>query len=133
VGPRRLTAGRYVARMTSPHHAIAYVELTVADVAHAKQFYAAALGWEFNDYGPQYAGIRAADGATEMGGLAGGGEGGPGGSLVLMQSSDVDASARSVAAAGGILDGDVDAYPGGRRFTFTDPDGNRLGVFQPDA
>lgn len=117
--------------MTSPHHPIAYVELAVADVARAKRFYADAFGWEFNDYGPTYAGIRSADGTTEMGGLAGGGHGAPGGTLVLVQSADLDATALAVAAAGGTLDGEPYAYPGGRRFTFTDPDGNRLGAFQP--
>jgi len=37
-----------------------------------------------------------------------------------------------VTEAGGVPDGDVYAYPGGRRFTCMDPDGNRLGVFQSD-
>ncbi len=117
--------------MTSPHHPIAYVELAVADIERSKRFYVDSFGWAFNDYGPEYAGIRSADGATEMGGLAGGGQGHPGGTVVFVQSDDLDASARAVIAAGGILDADPYAYPGGRRFTFTDSDGNRLGVFQP--
>lgn len=114
------------------HHAIAYVEIPAADLERAKDFYGSAFGWEFNDYSPDYAGIRSAHGSGEMGGLAGGGRGGSDGPLVLVESDDVDASARAVAEAGGVPDGDVYAYPGGRRFTFMDPDGNRLGVFQSD-
>ena len=53
------------------HHAIDYIELTVTDLAVAKRFYADAFGWQFNDYGPEYAGIRSphGDSAPEVGGL----------------------------------------------------------------
>ena len=37
---------------------IDYVELPVDDLEQAKAFYAKALGWAFNDYGPDYAGIK---------------------------------------------------------------------------
>ena len=37
---------------------IDYVELPVDDLEPAKAFYAKALGWAFNDYGPDYAGIK---------------------------------------------------------------------------
>lgn len=40
------------------HHEIDYIEIEVADMAEAKRFYGAAFDWEFNDYGPGYAGIR---------------------------------------------------------------------------
>ena len=39
-------------------HATDYVELAVDDLEEAKTFYAKALGWAFNDYGPEYAGIK---------------------------------------------------------------------------
>ena len=34
---------------------IDYIELAVDDLERAKAFYAKALGWAFNDYGPDYA------------------------------------------------------------------------------
>ena len=37
---------------------IDYVELAVDDLEAAKAFYAQALGWRFNDYGPDYVGIQ---------------------------------------------------------------------------
>ena len=39
-------------------HVIDYVEFAVDDLQEAKAFYAKALGWAFNDYGPDYAGIQ---------------------------------------------------------------------------
>lgn len=48
------------------HHGIDYIEFTVRDLAEAKRFYMSAFGWAFNDYGPEYAGIRGDGG--EVGG-----------------------------------------------------------------
>jgi predicted enzyme related to lactoylglutathione lyase len=114
------------------HHAIDYVELTVPDLAAARRFYADAFGWEFTDYGPQYAGIRNAGscGPPEVGGLALG-ESPPaaGGPLVLLFSADLDATAAAVQAAGGEVVRGPYAFPGGRRFHFHDPGGNELGVW----
>ena len=112
------------------HHAIDYVEITVADVAAAKRFYAAAFGWEFTDYGPDYAGIRSPLGgdAPEVGGLCRG-DTRPGGPLVLLFSADLDRSVRAVTDAGGRVVNGPYPFPGGRRFHFTDPGGNELGVW----
>lgn len=49
------------------HHGIDYIEFAVTNMADAKRFYEAAFGWTFNDYGPDYAGIRKEGG--EAGGL----------------------------------------------------------------
>ena len=110
---------------------INYVELTVDDMAAAQAFYSAAFGWSFTDYGPDYAGIRAAEGNDEVGGLAAGSRPAPGGPLCLIQSADIEATAADVRAAGGTIVAELYDYPGGRRFEFQDPAGNRLGVFQP--
>lgn len=115
-------------------HAISYIEITVADLAAAQQFYGRAFGWEFNDYGPQYAGIRAVGGGDgELGGLGVGGHltPGPGGTLALLYSDDLEATLESVLAAGGTVAVQPYAYPGGRRFLFSDIDGNTLGVYAP--
>jgi uncharacterized protein len=94
--------------MTPVHHAINYVEITVTDMDAAQHFYGTAFGWRFTDYAPVYAGIQAPEGDGEVGGLSLGQHLEPGGPLVLLYS---------------------DAFPGGRRFTFFDPSGNRLGVW----
>ena len=113
------------------HHSIDYVELHVDDVAAAKQFYAAAFGWVFHDYGETYAGIQAPDGDGEVGGITTGEARGGGSPLVLVISEDLAASLEAVRGAGGeLVEGPFD-YPGGRRFHFRDPSGNVLGVFEP--
>ena len=111
------------------HHGIDYVELTVPDVAAAKRFYGAALGWSFNDYGPGYAGIVGL--GREMGGLAQGQPRGGGGPLVVLFSEDLEATLAAVKAGGGEITTEPFAFPGGRRFHFRDPFGYELGVWAP--
>jgi predicted enzyme related to lactoylglutathione lyase len=116
--------------MAHTHHVMDYVEINVTDLPAARAFYEQAFGWEFNDYGPTYAGIRSATGDEEVGGLNAEREPQPGGPLVLLWSDDLDGSVDAVAAAGGeVTEGPYD-YPGGRRFHFRDPSGNVLGVYQ---
>jgi predicted enzyme related to lactoylglutathione lyase len=116
--------------MTNIHHAIDYVEINVGTtMARTRAFYEQAFGWAFNDYGPDYAGIKWSSGEGEVGGLNATREGSRGGVLVLIFSDDLDASVAAVTAAGGeVVEGPYD-YPGGRRFHFIDPAGNELGVF----
>lgn len=112
-----------------PHHGIDYVEIGVGDLGAAKAFYAAAFGWEFNDYGPDYAGIRAPSGRGEVGGLTPHRPAVPGGPLVLLYSDDLDASVVAVRSAGSTVTQGPYEFPGGRRFHFTDPSGTELGVW----
>ena len=115
--------------MNQTHHAIDYIEINVVDLAASRAFYEQAFGWEFNDYGPDYAGIRAPSGEGEVGGLGVGRPPGPGGSLVLLYSDDLDATVTGVRAAGGTVTEEPYDFPGGRRFLFTDNSGNELGVW----
>ncbi|WP_039906883.1 VOC family protein [Micromonospora lupini] len=113
------------------HHAIDYIEFTVTDLGEAKRFYADAFGWQFTDYGPEYAGIRSPHGDTapEVGGLRLDEKARVGGPLVLLYSNDLDRSVQAVQEAGGkVVEGPYE-FPGGRRFHFTDPSGNELGVW----
>jgi predicted enzyme related to lactoylglutathione lyase len=113
-------------------HVIDYIEFAVDDLAASKAFYAKALGWEFNDYGPDYAGIKDPRTGGEFGGLSPQ----PGASrgaavLALIRTDDADAALASVLEAGGRIEIAMHDYPGGRRFTFADPSGNVLGVYEP--
>ena len=115
--------------MAHTHHSLDYIELGATDLATAKTFYETAFGWEFNDYGPDYAGIRSPDGEGEVGGLNRSGPTGGEGPLVLLFSGDLDATVTAVEEAGGAIVSPPYEFPGGRRFEFTDPSGNRLGVW----
>lgn len=114
--------------MPNTHHDINYIEFGVTDMAKAKAFYADAFGWTFNDYGPEYAGIRRQDG-SEVGGFALRPEVLSGGPLVILYSETLEASLEKVRAVGGQITQDIFAFPGGRRFHFKDLSGNELGVW----
>jgi uncharacterized protein len=111
------------------HHSVDYIEIPVVDVAAAKQFYGSAFGWTFTDYGPDYAGILDPSRAAEVGGLAKTDSVRPGGPLVLLFSDDLDASVKAVVESGGSIVSGPYEFPGGRRFEFSDPSGNELGVW----
>jgi uncharacterized protein len=111
----------------STHHTIDYVEFTVRDLAAAKRFYGAAFGWQFNDYGPEYAGIKG--GSGEVGGMHQSNDLRTTGPLVILYSKDLEKSVAAVRSAGGKILREPYAFPGGRRFHFTDPSGNELGVW----
>ena len=116
------------------HHAIDYIEIPVTDLDLAKRFYAEAFGWQFNDYGPTYAGIRNPhdESAPEVGGLNLKGAGAAVAAVRSCCSSPPTSTRRSPrpwpSAGGTVVKGPYE-FPGGRRFHFTDPSGNELGVW----
>lgn len=112
---------------------IDYVELSVTDMRAAQDFYRAAFGWSFTDYGDGYAGIRTAaeaeSEADEAGGLLLADSVTRGGPFVLLYSDDLDDTLTRVEGAGGSIVRGPYEFPGGRRFHFLDPSGNELGVW----
>src|SRR3954451_15165016 len=98
---------------------IDYVELAVDDLARATAFYGAALGWTFNDYGGEYAGIKDPDRPDhEFGGLNPHPASGRGdGVLALVRTPDVDAALATVVAAGGRVVEALGGDGGGRGVT----------------
>ncbi len=112
--------------MAKHHHHIDYVEFPAADLGPLKAFYGKAFGWTFTDYGPTYA---APDNAGLDGGFQGDGQTAPAKPLIILYSDDLEASLSAVADAGGVVTQSIFDFPGGRRFHFTDPSGNELGVW----
>ena len=109
------------------HHGIDYIEFTVTDMVASKRFYAAAFGWKFSDYGPEYAGIERQGG--ESGGLRLETSNSTGGPLVILYSSNLETTLTKVREAGGRIIKEPFTFPGGRRFHFEDPSGNELAVW----
>ncbi|RYH04356.1 VOC family protein [Salipiger sp. IMCC34102] len=106
-----------------PHHTLDYVEYTSPDLDRTKDFMAAAFGWSFVDYGPDYADIQGA-------GIGGGVERGAGRApLPVVRSTDLDASYAAVKAAGGEITRGIFSFPGGRRFQFREPGGTEMAVW----
>ena len=108
---------------------INYVELGVADIGAAKAFYEGAFGWSLVEFGPSYA--DTVDGVTDLG-LQGDPAEAHKAPLPVIEVDDIYAALAAVTAKGGTIVQAIFAYPGGRRFHFTDPAGNELAVSQPD-
>lgn len=104
-----------------------YLELPAINGAldATKAFYAGAFGWSFKDYGPTYAAFEE--------GLDGGFQTdrseAPDKPLPVLFAEDLNAAREAVEGAGGQIVRDIYAFPGGRRFHFTDPAGNELAVW----
>jgi hypothetical protein len=107
---------------------INYLELPVTDTAAAKDFYAAAFGWSFTDFGPTYAATTSGD--TDIGFQADPDQKTTA-ALPVIEVPDLDATRVAVEAAGGTITAPIFAFPGGRRFHFRDADGHELAAMQP--
>ena len=106
---------------------IDYVELPSA-TAHevTRGFYAKAFGWQFTDYGPDYA---ATTGDTVDVGLNGQPDDALSAPLPVIRVDDLEAALDAVCKAGGVVAKAIYSFPGGRRFHFIDPGGNELAVW----
>lgn len=108
---------------------INYIEWPAKDLEGTKKFFSDAFGWHFVDYGPDYAAIQDA-------GLDGGfyraevvSDSSKGSALVVLYSSNLEASLDKVEKAGGVIVKPIFSFPGGRRFHFNDPSGNEYAVW----
>ena len=104
-----------------------YVELPVRDVPAARAFYAAAFGWDFADYGPDYAATTTGD--TDIG-LNGDAAQWTAQLLPVIDVDDLEAAEARVIAAGGTVTLPIFAFPGGRRFHFRDVSGHELAAME---
>lgn len=101
-----------------------YIELPGGDLPASKGFYAAAFGWRFQDYGPEYAAFdEGIDGGLDAQADA------VRRPLPILYARDLEAMQAQVEAAGGVVVKPIFAFPGGRRFHFRDPAGNELAVW----
>ena len=110
------------------HLKLDYVELRTSSsevLARTKKFYAAVFGWQYKDWGPDYA-------DTQSSGVSSGisvdaeNAGKP---LPVVFVSDLDAARASAISAGARITKDIFPFPGGRRFQFLDPAGNEFAVW----
>ena len=105
---------------------IDYVEFPGVDLAEVKQFYGAAFGWTFQDYGPDYVAFT---GQGADGGFTADRDEAPAKPLVILYAHDLEAMEARVRTAGGTIRKAIFSFPGGRRFHFNDPSGNELAVW----
>jgi predicted enzyme related to lactoylglutathione lyase len=113
------------------HHQINYIEFTTPDIARTKAFYSDVFAWQFQDWGPDYIGF-----SSETSGIDGGfarrtpddgiNHATP---LIVLYSADLRATEAAVQHAGGTIVVPIFAFPGGKRFHFSDGAGNILAVW----
>ena len=108
---------------------ISFVELPSRDLGAAKAFYAAAFGWELTAFGPTYACTMTGD--VDLGLQADVSEATQA-PLAVVQVDDLEAAQAAVEQAGGVVTKPIFAFPGGRRFHFTDPGGIELAAMSVD-
>ena len=108
---------------------IDYIELPAQDLDAAQAFYEQTFNWTFTDYGPDYRAFS--DGSFNGGFYRAGRQSSTasGAALVVMYALDLEQTREAVMAAGGAIVKDIFPFPGGRRFQFTDPNGNELAVW----
>ena len=108
---------------------INFIELPASDLGAAKTFYGLVFGWALTDFGPSYACTMTGDVDLGLQGDASEATQAP---LAVIAVDDLQAAQAAVERAGGVITKPIFAFPGGRRFHFSDPNGLELAVLQPD-
>jgi predicted enzyme related to lactoylglutathione lyase len=119
--------------MDPRHGKINYLEFPSRNLALTKAFFETVFGWTFEDYGPEYTAFlkEGLDGGFYLSDKASTTE--TGAALVVFYSDDLEATQAKVEAAGGVIVKPIFAFPGGRRFQFTEPGGNEFGVWSGEG
>lgn len=110
---------------------INYLEFPAKDLAVTKTFFSQVFGWEFTDYGPEYTAF-----SNDTAGIDGGffqselvSTTATGSCLTVLFSDILESTEQRIVQAGGTIVKPCFAFPGGRRFHFTDPNGNEFAVW----
>ena len=111
------------------HEKLNYVEFPSRNTEATREFFSAAFGWSFEEFGPDYCAFaeQGLDGgfyrselySTTLNGAA----------LLVFYSDHLEATQAKIEAAGGKIEKPVFEFPGGRRFHFSEPSGNEFAVW----
>ena len=110
---------------------INYLEYPAKDIDKTKQFFKSVFNWQFTDFGPEYSAF-----SSEAAGIDGGfflselvSSTANGACLTVLYSDTLEETEKQIIAAGGKIVKPIFAFPGGRRFHFTEPSGNEFAVW----
>ena len=112
-----------------PHEKINYVEFPAKNIAAVKAFFTEVFGWSFVDYGPEYTAFanEGLDGGFFKSDLTASTRNGS--ALIVFYSETLEQTQSKIEKAGGSIVQPIFSFPGGRRFHFTDPNGNEFAVW----
>jgi len=116
----------------NPDCFIDYLEFPSCDLKATRTFFENLLGWEFQEYGPDYIDFKS-------GSITGGffksehsAAQDNGSVLVVLKHHDLGKLQNDVIELGGKISKEIFSFPGGCRFHFTEPAGNELAAWCPD-
>jgi hypothetical protein len=113
----------------SRHEKINYLEIPATNIEAAKRFFASVFEWSFQDFGPEYTAFSNAgiDGGFYQSDLTVSTKSGS--VLVVFYSNNLEETSAKIEAAGGLVIKPIFEFPGGRRFHFSDTNGNEYAVW----
>ncbi len=111
------------------HGKINYVEFPAKNIEATKAFFHAAFDWSFVDYGPEYTAFsnEGLDGGFYQSELSASTN--HGSALIVFYSKEIEETQSKIESAGGKIIKPLFPFPGGRRFHFSDPNGNEYAVW----
>jgi predicted enzyme related to lactoylglutathione lyase len=111
------------------HEKINYVEFPAKDIEAAKTFFSKAFGWSFVDYGPEYTAFtdEGLDGGFFKSDQSVSTDNGS--ALIIFYSKELENTQSKIEKSGGSIIKPIFSFPGGRRFHFSDPNGNEYAVW----
>jgi predicted enzyme related to lactoylglutathione lyase len=111
------------------HEKINYVEFPAKDMEAAKAFFTKVFEWSFTDYGPDYTAFsdEGLDGGFFKSDLSASTDNGS--ALIVFYSKNLEQTQQKIEQAGGSIIKPIFSFPGGRRFHFSDPNGNEFAVW----
>lgn len=108
---------------------INFIEFQATNLSEMKKFYSNTFDWDFIDYGDQYCDIK---NAGVSWGFAKVDEVSTGGTLVVLYHENLEPTQKKVIENGGTISKEIFSFPGGSRFEFIDPSGNKLAVWKSE-
>ena len=111
------------------HEKINYLEIPAKNIEATKAFFTTAFGWSFTDYGPNYIAFsdQGIDGGFFKSELTVSTD--KGSALIVFYSNNIKQTQSKIEKAGGSIIKPIFSFPGGRRFHFSDPNGNEYAVW----
>ena len=111
------------------HEKINYLEFPAKDINATKSFFNQVFDWTFEDFGPDYTAFanEGIDGGFFKSDLHSSTENGS--ALTVFYSNNLEQTQAKIEQAGGGILQPIFSFPGGRRFHFSDPNGNEFAVW----
>jgi predicted enzyme related to lactoylglutathione lyase len=114
--------------MSQPNHIdlIEFPTNSIEELQNTKQFFSQIFGWEFKDWGDDYADTK--DSGVSAG-LIADSQSRTSMPLAVIYVADLEATYKKVVDTDGVITKEIFPFPGGRRFHFKDPAGNELAAW----